>query len=123
MPRPPHRGIHVGIEESAIGGQITVKEWRDAATRGRESPLLSQLHPGALEGCNAVRSHEAGLCVPISRALRSRQRVAVLGDQPEDFALAEALRQIRGSVTWLPWDEPGLSDMWLFLVASRTGCW
>ncbi|MFI9749724.1 hypothetical protein [Streptomyces collinus] len=106
--------MYVGIEESVIDGQITAEEWRDAATRGTESPLLSQLHPGAAEGCNAVRSHEAGLCVPISRALRSRQRVAVLGDQPADFALAEALRQIRGAVTWLPWDEPGLSDMWLF---------
>ncbi|MGW7569092.1 hypothetical protein ACWGJV_22785 [Streptomyces tendae] len=106
--------MHVGIEESAFNGQVTVKEWRKAATCGSESQLLSQLHPEAPDGCRAVRSHEAGLCVPISRALRSRERVAVLGDRPEDFALAEALRQIRGSTTWLPWNEPGLSDMWLF---------
>ncbi|MFJ2751198.1 hypothetical protein [Streptomyces sp. NPDC087297] len=106
--------MHVGIEESETDAQITAKEWRDAATQGTESPLLSQLHPDAIEGARAVRSHEAGLCVPVSRAFRPRRRVVVLGDQPEDFALAEALRQIRGPVTWLPWTEPGLSDMWLF---------
>ncbi|KOV57567.1 hypothetical protein ADK64_38380 [Streptomyces sp. MMG1121] len=106
--------MHVGIEESAIDRQITVKEWRDAATRGTEAPLLSQLHPGAPDNFRTLRSHEAGLCVPITRAFRPRRRIVILGDQPEDFALAEALRQILGSVTWLPWAEPGLSDMWLF---------
>ena len=106
--------MHVGIEESVFDGQIAVKDWREAALCGTESPLLSRLRPGAPDGCTMLRSHEAALCVPISRALRSRERVAVLGDQPEDFALAEALRQFRSSVTWIPWNEPGLSDMWLF---------
>ncbi|MCX3063725.1 hypothetical protein [Streptomyces beihaiensis] len=106
--------MHVGIEASTIGGQITDKEWREAATRGTESPLLSQLHPGVRDDSKAMRSHEAGLCVPITRSFRPQERVAVLGNQPEDFALAEVLRQIRGSVTWLPWAEPGISDMWLF---------
>ncbi|WP_333761269.1 hypothetical protein [Streptomyces sp. IBSBF 2390] len=106
--------MHVGIEESESDGRVEPAQWRDAATRGLESPLLSQLHPAALEGSHAARSHEAGQCVSITRAFRAREPVAVLGDQPEDFALAEALRQTRGGVTWLPWTEPALSDMWLF---------
>ncbi|MFJ3644473.1 hypothetical protein [Streptomyces murinus] len=106
--------MHVGIEASDADTEVPLKQWREAALRGTESPLLSQLHPGTSEGAQLARSHEAGLCVPVARAFRVRERIAVLGDQPEDFALAEVLRQIRGAVTWIPWTEADLSDMWLF---------
>ncbi|MEV7863728.1 hypothetical protein AB0O86_34290 [Streptomyces hirsutus] len=106
--------MHVGIEASGIGGQIPAEQWREAALRSTDSPLLSQMHPGTPDGAHAARSHEAGRCAAITRGFRRRERVAVLGDRPEDFALAEILRQIRGAVTWIPWTEPGVSDMWLF---------
>ena len=47
--------MHVGIEESVFDGQSTVKDWREAALRGNESPLLSQLRPGAPDGCTPLR--------------------------------------------------------------------
>ncbi|MEU4890498.1 MULTISPECIES: hypothetical protein [Streptomyces] len=111
--------MHVGIGESEVEGQITARQWQEAATRGNESPLLSQLHPSAPKDCRPARSHEASLCVAISRAFQRREHVVVLGDQPEDFALAEVLRQIRGVVTWTPWAEPGLNDMWMFSPRKR----
>ncbi|MFH8350256.1 hypothetical protein [Streptomyces sp. NPDC018045] len=106
--------MHVGIEASDASGDIPAEQWREAALRGAESALLSQLHPDEADGAHAARSHEAALCVPITRAFQHRERIAVLGNRPEDFALAETLRQIRGAVTWIPWTEAGLSDMWLF---------
>lgn len=106
--------MHVGIEASDASGDIPAEQWREAALRGAESALLSQLHPDGADGAHAARSHEAALCVPITRAFQHRERIAVLGNRPEDFALAETLRQIRGAVTWIPWTEAGLSDMWLF---------
>lgn len=111
--------MHVGIGESEAEGQITAGQWQEAAARGNESPLLSQLHPGALGDSCPARSHEAALCVSVSRAFQRREPVVVLGDRPEDFALAEVLRQIRGVVTWIPWAEPGLNDMWLFSPRKR----
>ncbi|MFD5815608.1 hypothetical protein [Streptomyces sp. NPDC127038] len=108
--------MHVGIEASGtdVSGDVLGEQWREAAVRGAESTLLSQLHSGRAGRARAARSHEAALCVPIRRAFQSRERIAVLGDQPEDFALAETLRQIRGAVSWVPWTETDLNDMWLF---------
>ncbi|MEW2531116.1 hypothetical protein [Streptomyces sp. NPDC047071] len=107
--------MHVGIQAQATGtgGDVSAEQWREAALRGAESPLLSQLHPSAPDGARAVRSHEAGRCIPVTRALQRPDRIVVLGDQPEDFALAEVLRQTHGAVTWMPW-EASVSDMWLF---------
>ncbi|MFF1676124.1 hypothetical protein ACFVYG_08835 [Streptomyces sp. NPDC058256] len=106
--------MHVGIGASEAAGTVEAIQWREAATRGTDSPLLAQLHPDAPDGARPARSHEAGLCISISKAFRLPEPVVVLGDQPEDFALAEILRQLQGAVTWMPWsDSPG-SDMWLF---------
>ncbi|WP_435192100.1 hypothetical protein [Streptomyces sp. bgisy126] len=106
--------MHVGISNSNVEGSVLPAQWREAATRGSESPLLTQLHPGGSGEELPTRSHEAARCVAVTRALRPRKQVVVMGDRPEDFALAEVLRQIRGAVTWLPWTDTGLSDLWLF---------
>ncbi|MEW2127903.1 hypothetical protein AB0891_29740 [Streptomyces sp. NPDC007259] len=111
--------MHVGVAESEVQGEVTAGQWQEAAARGDESPLLSQLYPDALADCRPMRSHEAALCVSVSRALRRRDRIVVLGDKPEDFALAEVLRRLRDSVSWVPWAEPGLNDMWLFSDRGR----
>ncbi|MFJ9802844.1 hypothetical protein [Streptomyces wuyuanensis] len=105
--------MHVGLQDEAVSRRVEDAQWQEAAVRGEESPLLSQLHPEH-QSAVALRSHEAGLCVPIRRAFQREESVVVLGSAPEDFALAELLRQVHGPTVWIPWDDPVHGEIWLF---------
>uniref|UniRef100_UPI002F90FF1A hypothetical protein n=1 Tax=Kitasatospora indigofera TaxID=67307 RepID=UPI002F90FF1A len=106
--------MHVGVQETLLEGLVESRQWLEAAARRDESPLLGDFHPAAGPDALAMMSHQAGLCVQVRRGYQPAQATMVLGDRPEDFALAQVLRQLHDSVVWLPGDEVSLASFWLF---------
>ncbi|MFD9126874.1 hypothetical protein [Kitasatospora sp. NPDC059571] len=112
--------MHVGVQETLSEGTVEPRRWLEAATRRAESPLLGELHPAAGSDALATMSHQAGLCIAVRRGYQPPQATMVLGDKPEDFALAQVLRQLHDSVVWLPGNEVSLASFWLFDRGHRT---
>ncbi|WP_327207225.1 hypothetical protein OG336_00100 [[Kitasatospora] papulosa] len=112
--------MHVGVESTSLEGILQPRQWLEAAARGEESSLVSDLHPAAVRDEQPMMSHKAGLCIPVRRGYRQAQATAVLGDSPEDFALAQVLRQFHEHVSWLPEGDMSLASFWLFNRHQRT---
>ncbi|MEV7317345.1 hypothetical protein AB0N56_30865 [Streptomyces microflavus] len=111
--------MHVGVEERPYEGVVETRQWLEAAARGEESPLLNELHPTAEVPVHPVMSHRAGLCIPVRRGHQQAQATVVFGDRPEDFALAQVLRQLHDYVAWLPSGDTSLASFWLFNRSIR----
>ncbi|GGR07969.1 hypothetical protein [Kitasatospora griseola] len=106
--------MHVGVEKTPYEGTVEPRQWLEAAVRGDESPLLSDLHPQAGADAQPMMSHWAARCIPVRRGYRQARSTMVLGDSPEDFALAQVLRQLHEYVAWLPEGDVSLASFWLF---------
>ncbi|MGW4732651.1 hypothetical protein ACWEQC_26345 [Streptomyces shenzhenensis] len=98
--------IQVGVEQ--VGGEPSEDnaahseaEWRKATVAGEKALL----RPDLPESVTSLLNPATGLCIRISRGRYQETPVIVLGDQPEDFALAQLSHQVHGSTVWLPWDE------------------
>ncbi|MFK0195882.1 hypothetical protein [Kitasatospora sp. NPDC090308] len=112
--------MHVGVQESPSETSVEPRHWLEAAARGSESPLLKEFHPEAEPESLPMMSHSAGLCIPVQRGFRRGATTMVLGEGPEDFALAQVLRQLHDTVVWLPGEELSLASMWLFQLGNRS---
>ncbi|MFD7732163.1 hypothetical protein ACFV6F_17455 [Kitasatospora phosalacinea] len=112
--------MHVGVQERPSQTSVEARHWLQAAAQGSESPLLKELHPDAAADALAMMSHSAGLCIPVRRGFRRGATTVVLGEGPEDFALAQVLRQLHDTVVWLPGEELSLASMRLFHLGRRS---
>ncbi|NUW02348.1 hypothetical protein G6W50_21930 [Streptomyces sp. CAI 127] len=111
--------MHVGVEKSSYEGVVESRQWLEAAARGDESPLLNDLHPATGGEALPVMAHRAALCIPVRRGYKQAQATVVFGDRPEDFALAQVLRQLHDYVAWLPSGDASLASFWLFNRSVR----
>ncbi|CAN3985919.1 hypothetical protein KPATCC21470_8651 [Kitasatospora purpeofusca] len=111
--------MHVGVQNCPSEKTVEAGHWLQAAAQGSESPLLKEFHPEAESDALAMMSHGAGLCIPVRRGFRRGATTVVLGEGPEDFALAQVLRQLHDTVVWLPGEELSLPSMQLFHLGNR----
>lgn len=98
--------VQVGVaqagEEQGEGSPAhTQADWRKATVDGEKAHLRPDL-PGSI---TSLLNPATGSCIRITRGRYQQTPVVVLGDQPEDFALAQLSHQVHGSTLWLPWED------------------
>ncbi|MEU3906223.1 hypothetical protein AB0F20_20655 [Streptomyces goshikiensis] len=104
----------IGVQEQLCTAEVDAPEWQAATVNQAEPEAVAEVRVAAGPDALAVRSHEAALCIPVQRGIPNRDTLLVFGDKPEDYALAEALRQTYGRVFWVPWSEPSRNEGWLY---------
>ncbi|WP_407563120.1 hypothetical protein [Streptomyces sp. 184] len=112
--------MQVGVEpaeeeERGSGEEDPEARWREAVVAGEKTTL----RPDAPDDITALLNPQAARCIRISRGRYQETPVIVLGDQPEDFALAQLSQQVHGNTVWLPWED--LSWHQLTAVKQRIG--
>ncbi|MFE4208439.1 hypothetical protein ACFRSX_36480 [Streptomyces goshikiensis] len=105
----------IGVQEQSGTAEVEVSAWQAAMVHQAEPEAVSEVRIAAGPDALAVRSHEAALCISVQRGIPNRDTLLVFGGRPEDYALAEVLRQTHGRVSWVPWNEPSRNEGWLYV--------
>ncbi|MBT1186059.1 hypothetical protein HET69_19135 [Streptomyces sp. CJ_13] len=111
--------MDIGVQEQLGTAEVDAPDWQAATVHQAEPEAVAEARLAAGPDALAVRSHEAALCISVQRGIPNRDTVLVFGGRPEDYALAEALRQTHSRVSWVPWNEPSRNEGWLY-VRSHT---
>ncbi|MFE5724539.1 hypothetical protein [Streptomyces erythrochromogenes] len=104
----------IGVQEQLVAAEADASVWQAATVHQAEPEVVSEVRVAAGPDALAVRSHEAALCISVQRGIPNRDTLLLFGDRPEDYALAEVLRQTYGRVSWVPWSEPSRNEGWLY---------
>ncbi|MFM9633483.1 MULTISPECIES: hypothetical protein [Streptomyces] len=102
-------GVATGTGGSA-GSAPSEQQWRAAVLAGAQA----KLRPDVDEDVLPLLDPATALCISVSRGGRVRKPVVVLGDQPEDYVLAQLLRQVLHEAVWIPWPDAA----WYELTAA-----
>ncbi|MFF1777904.1 hypothetical protein [Streptomyces virginiae] len=109
----------IGVQELMVTAEVDASGWQAATVHQAEPEAVAEVRAAAGPDALAVRTHEAALCISVQRGIPNRDTLLVFGGRPEDYALAEALRQTHSHVSWVPWNEPSRNEGWLY-VRSHT---
>ncbi|MFF8271832.1 hypothetical protein ACF059_31325 [Streptomyces sp. NPDC016562] len=105
----------IGVQEQLGTAEVDISAWQAATVHQAEPEAVAEARVAAGPDALAVRSHEAALCISVQRGIPNRDTLLVFGGKPEDYALAEALRQTHSRVFWVPWSEPSRNEGWLYV--------
>ncbi len=99
--------VGVDLEEPAADSRVPDEaRWRDGVAQRASTALLDWLHPASPQDTLALLDPAAARCVRLDRDRIRAEPVVVVGDRPEDFALAQLAGLVHGPCMWLPWQDP-----------------
>lgn len=99
--------VGVDLEAPTTAFPVPDEErWRDGVTQRPSTALLDWLHPASPQDTLALLDPAAARCVRLDRDRLQAEPVVVVGDRPEDFALAQVAGLVHGPCMWLPWQDP-----------------
>ncbi|MFD9196062.1 hypothetical protein ACFWCA_48640 [Streptomyces phaeochromogenes] len=97
----------VGVDlEAVVAADAAIPDetrWREGVIQRAGTDLLDVLYPSSPQDTLAMRDPAAARCTRLDRDRLRAEPVAVLGDRPEDFALAQLAALVHGPCMWLPW--------------------
>ena len=99
----------VGVDLEAAAADSRVPDearWQEGVTQRAGTALLDWLHPSSPQDTLAMLDPAAARCTRLERDRFRAEPVVVLGDRPEDFALAQLAGLVHGPCMWLPWPDP-----------------
>ncbi|MGP3683179.1 hypothetical protein ACTVZO_00335 [Streptomyces sp. IBSNAI002] len=105
----------IGVQEQLGTAEVDASAWQAATVHQTEPEAVAEVRVSAGPHAFAVRSHEAALCIPVQRGIPNRDTLLVFGGKPEDYALAEALRQTYSRAFWAPRSEPSRNEGWPYV--------
>ncbi|MDX3524823.1 hypothetical protein [Streptomyces scabiei] len=111
----------VGVDLEAAASKSREPDearWQEGVMQRADTALLDWLYPSSPQNTLAMLAPEAARCVRLERDRFRAEPVVVLGDSPEDFALAQLAGLVHGPCMWLPWPDPNP-----LAIASRFPRW
>ncbi|MEV7203463.1 hypothetical protein [Streptomyces griseoluteus] len=98
----------VGVDLDAAADSRIPEEarWQEGVTQHASTALLDWLHPSSPQDTLAMLNPTAARCARLERDRFQAEPVVVLGDRPEDFALAQLANLVHGPCMWVPWPDP-----------------
>ncbi|MGW1719848.1 hypothetical protein [Streptomyces sp. NPDC002156] len=99
--------VGVDLEAEAADSRVPIEaRWQVGVAERADTALLDWLHPSSPRDTLAMLDPAAARCVRLDRDRIRAEPVVVLGDRPEDFALAQLAGLVHGPCMWLPWRDP-----------------
>jgi hypothetical protein len=99
----------VGVDLDGAAADSRIPEearWREGVSQHAGTALLDWLPPSSPQDTLAMLDPTAGRCARLERDRFRAEPVVVLGDRPEDFALAQLADVVHGPCMWVPWRDP-----------------
>ncbi|MER7408484.1 hypothetical protein ABT373_40150 [Streptomyces sp. NPDC000070] len=115
----------VGVDLDAAADSRIPEEarWQEGVTQHASTALLDWLHPSSPQDTLAMLDPTAARCARLERDRFQAEPVVVLGDRPEDFALAQLANVVHGPCMWVPWPDPSAMTITAVSRAGEGAAW
>ncbi|MFJ4790967.1 hypothetical protein [Streptomyces sp. NPDC088794] len=99
--------VGVDLEAEATDSRVPDEAgWQAGVAERADTAVLDWLYPSSPQDTLAMLDPGAARCTRLERDRFQAEPVVVLGDRPEDFALAQLASRVHGPCMWLPWPDP-----------------